>query len=476
MSTIEFNGITKPYLKIERSWTLPAWAPIERDYMTIPGKAGAIQTEMRTGVRKFSLPVIVFSHNFIDKKGFVEEMAEWLIHEETKSLVFSKYPHRTLYAHVEGSPDFEQMWEIGEGSIDFVCPDPYEYGRTNVDNFENGIVTLRNTGTVETPPVYEIDVLQDITHLDIISDAAYIRLGEPAPMDAPLYKQQSEIITDSMTTTNGWSEASSVDNGYVTGTMTATQVGFTATSFGSELSPRKWQGPSLRRPLPEPIQNFQMMATVELLNVGKGTGMIEIYCLDALGNTVAKVGIEDVLQSVAEVQAKFQLGNASGRKVEHYRTADYKPAWNNYKGVLRLFRSGNRFRPYFAIVEPDGRRNWVSSGYLYTDVAGEYSAPITQIQVAIRKWPTTAEASMKVRDLRVWRLNEPVEGVPYMALAGDKIIIDTKEGVVLLNGEPRNDLKDFFSDFFDLPPGETRLLMEPQEKVSGKVIVQERFK
>lgn len=473
LSTFEFNGITKPYLVLERGWSLPAWAPIERDYLTIPGRKGGIQTEMRTGMRKFSLPVIIRSRNVIDKKQFIEDMGAWLIHEEAKPLTFSKYPNRKLYAQIEGAPDFEQIWNFGQGTINIVCSDPHEYGNENIDAFINGLVTVQNNGTASATPVYEIDVLDDITHLDIISDKNYIRIGEPAPIEEPVYERQTLIMSDTLKTLIGWSDVTDVDNGYVAGTMTATQAGFTATGFGTELSPRKWQGPAKRKSLPEPVQNFQMIATVELLNVSKQTGMIEIYLQDALGNTVAKVGIEDIMQSVAEIQAKFQLGNVQNRKVQYYRTADYKPAWNNYKGVLRLFRDGNRFRPYFGLVQPDGKHVWVASKYLYTDMNNEYNAAITQIVIAIRKWPGTEEATMRIRDLKVWRLNDPVEGLPYLARAGDKIIIDTKEGVTLLNGEQIK--KDFFSDYFDLEPGQTTLLMQPQEKVSGKVIVTERY-
>lgn len=474
MSTIIFDGIMKDYLVLERSWSLPAWAPIEREFLTVPGRPGAVQTEMRTGMRRFSLPVIIRSRNTVDKKRFVEDMAAWLIHLDDKPLIFSKYPNRTLYARVEGSPDFAQLWKFGEGTINFVCADPYEYGDTSIDFFLNGLATVRNTGSEAASPIYEIDVLEDITHLDIISDKSYIRIGEPAAAEQPVYERQTLVLSDTLKTLNGWSDVTDVDNGYVAGTMTATQSGFSASSFGTEIAPRKWQGPAKRRALPVPVENFQLIATVDLLNVGKQTGMIEIYCLDALGNTVAKIGIEDIMISVAEVQAKFQLGNVLGRKVQHYVTADYKPAWNDYKGVLRLFRDGNRFRPYFALVQPNGKHVWVSSSYVYTDVQEEYNAPITQIAIAIRKWPGTTEATIRVRDLKVWQLNDPAEGLPYLARAGDKIIIDTKDGSALLNGEPVK--KDFFSDYFDLEPGHTTLLIKPSDKVQGKIIVQERFK
>ena len=471
--SFEFNGEQRSYLTIDKSEARPSFAPVRREWIEVPGRAGSILTRSKTEIRKISIPVNVFYGNFTELQEIKTDLAKWLVHEQEKKLVFPDEPGRSYNAILDGGIDFDELLGVGKGIITFICLDPYKYAPPKSDTFNNGIVTVSNNGTAPTPPVYEIDVLEDITHLDIISDESYIRIGEPAPASEPVYARQTLVLSDSLKTLIGWSDVTNVDNGYVAGTMTATQAGFTATGFGTELSPRRWQGPAKRKSLPRPVQNFQMIATVDLLNVAKQTGMIEIYCLDAFGNTVAKVGIEDIMQSVAEIQAKFQLGNVANRKVQHYVTADYKPAWNNYTGVLRLFRDGNRFRPYFGLVQPDGRHVWVASKYLYTDVAGDYAAPITQIQIAERKWPGTTEAVMRVRDLKVWELNDPVEGLPYLARAGDKIIIDTKESVVLLNGEPIQ--KDFFSDYFDLEPGQTTLLMQPADKVSGKVIVTERY-
>src|SRR5690606_7738348 len=154
--------------------------------------------------------------------------------------------------------------------------------------------------------------------------------------------------------------------------------------------------------------------------------------LDAFSNVVAKIGLEDIWPTVKRNQSKFQLGNVQSRKVMKYRTADYAPAWNDFKGIIRLHRDGNRFRPYYAQVQKDGKHVWSSSNYVYTDVKEEYLAPITQIQVAIRKWPGDAgdEAKMRIGGIKVWRYNDPPEGLPVMATAGDKIVVDTREGVV----------------------------------------------
>lgn len=441
----------------------------------VPGRAGSYVTGTRTPSRVIAQKVLVACDDAKELQKKLEELSGILHTELPVPLKFEDELDRTYFAMYAGAVPGYKKDGFYTATIQFMCSDPYKYADPIAFNFVNGDAIVQNNGTASALPIYEIDVFDNITLLDIVGPEKYIRLGEPAPIDTPNYERQTLLFHDAMKSLVGWTDVANVDNGYVTGSMVATQAGFEASSFGAEVPNRKWQGPAKRRTISNgPVQNFQMIATVELLNVGKQTGMIEIYCMDANGNTVAKVGIEDIMQSISEIQAKFQLGNVATRKVQHYRTADYKPAWNNYKGVLRLFRDGNRFRPYFGLVQPDGKHVWVSSDYMHVDAGNQYAAPITHIHVAIRHWPTTTPAVMRMRDLKVWRLNDPIEGTPYIAVAGDKIIIDVRNGLVLLNGEERDDLKDFFSDYFELPKGISVLRIEPFEKVSGKVIIQER--
>lgn len=477
MSTFTFNGITKGYIRIARDWSLPAWAPITREYLKVPGRPGVVPVGMETEERRFELPIILAADSFEEKEQLIEELAEWLIQEKAVPLKFSKYPNRTLYAQIEGTPNFPEFLRNGKGTLSVVCPDPYKYGEISSTPFIDGAAIVFNTGTATASPVYEIDVLSDITHVDVFSDKAYTRLGEPAPIDEPVYERQTLIFSDTMKMMTGWSDAVDVDNGYVGGTMAATQAGFEVTAFGVAVKPFAWQGPAKVKSLPEPVENFRIDVPIELLNVDRETGMIEIYLLDAFGNTVAKIGMEDVWATLKKNQAKFQLGNVDKRKVQYHRTADYVPAWNDFRGMLRLHRDGNLFRPYFAQVQPNGTHVWISQQWTYRDESKEYLAAITQIKVAIRKWPgsSTSQAKMRIGGIKVWRYNDPAEGLPYIARAGDKITIDAQEGAVFINGELREDLNDWFGDFFDLPKGQTTLLIQPSDKVSGKVTIQERF-
>ncbi|PKH09866.1 distal tail protein Dit [Planomicrobium sp. MB-3u-38] len=464
------KGVSVISLKVGRI------APIRRKTIMVPGLPGGKSRGYETGVRPITAIVELEASSHDEWLDMLDELTGMLVQEKPQSLEFEQESGRMYMAELDGDIETREMNSYGQVTLNFICADPHVYGSQNIDYFQNGIVTIANNGNAEVSPVYEIDVKEDITHLDIISDKAYFRIGEPAPISSPVYNRTTLILNDTMQTMLGWSVASTVDNGYVGGTMIATQAGFEAQNFGEAIEPHAWQGPSVRRSLPEPVQNFQADIPIELLNVSKETGMIEVYFLDAFSNTVAKIGMEDVWRTIKRNQSKFQLGNVDGRKVEKHQSADYPNNWNNFKGIIRLWRDGNRFRPYFALVNSKGVHKEISNWYVYTDKANEYMNEITQIQVAIRKWPgtSTSQADMRIGGLKVWRLNDPPEGIPVMAKKDDKIVIDTIEGVVMINGEVREDLKDHFSDYFDLPKGRTTLVMQPDDKVEGRVITRER--
>ncbi|ANU13460.1 hypothetical protein B481_1991 [Planococcus halocryophilus Or1] len=451
-------------------------APIRRKSLVIPGRPGAVSNGYDTDIRLIKVVLDFEAESKIEWLEKLEVLAAWFIREDPEPLIFEQEPGRMYMAEMDGEIETKEIGIYGQVTINFICNDPYVYKGQFATSFVEGVAIVRNNGKVETPPIYEIEVLDSITHLDIFTDKNYLRFGEPAPIENVVYQRQTLILNDTMKSLNNWTTPTEIDNGYIGGTIVATQAGFEATSFGAAIQPLKWQGPAKQRSLPETVQNFRADIPIELLNVTKETGMIEIYFLDALGNTIAKIGMEDVWPTLKKNQGKFQLGNVDKRKIEYHRQADYAPAWNDFKGMLRVHRDGNLFRPYFAQIQPDGKHVWVSQQWSYRDEALQYMAPIAQVKVAIRKWPgtSTSQANMRIKGIKFWRYNDPAEGIPYIANQGDKFVIDTGTGIVTLNGEERDDMKDFFSDFFDIEPGMNTLLLQPFDKLSGKVIIRER--
>lgn len=471
------NGISKPYLTVLKV-NKPYSAPVTWETSDIPGRAGVRPKKKKREAEVLSVDVLIEGATEDAYDRNIEDLVAWLDSDEPMKLEFENEPNRYRMALYQGSLDPAEFATFGKVTIEFLVPDSYKYGKTLYSNFTSGAAAYVNNGTADALPVFELDVTGDITHVSINKGEEYMQIGEPPAIVTPVYKRETLILNDPLTTTTGWTVGSDVDNGYITGSIAPTASGWTVNSYGTNQTPKEWQGPVMRKGIPEALQNFKVDLDIQLLNTGGRMGMIEVYLLDSANQTVAKIGFEDVWESITRNQAKFQLGGVGlTRKVDLRRTADAPWAWNDFKGIIRLWRDGNRFRPYFGIKQSNGKHVWVSQNYLYTDKDNLFSNKITQVQIALRRWPGVTEAQLKVSNLKIYRLNDPVSNaIPYIAGAGDKIIIDHEANSILINGEERKDLKDFGAQFFTLPKGTDGIFVYPADKLTGKVTYKERFK
>lgn len=478
LSSFTFNGIRKDFIEIDYTEARPVFSERDHQLIEVSGLPGAYLSESKTKTRKITVPVNVFYSSISELQKIKEEIASWLIHDEPKELIFDDESDRTYFAIVDGSLELNENLKVGKGTITFLCPDPYKYGPEVSVKFTSDVFSVINSGTAETLPTFELEVLKPITLAMIQNqDNEYIMLGKPAPIDTPPFVRQELVLHDTCDTITGWAPATYVDNGYLAGNIISTGGAFVVDKVGSAIEPYNWQGPAIKRSIGATLKNFKMEVLVDLLNVGANvTGMIEIYLLDSSNKTVMKIGIEDVWPAINQVQGKMQLGELNANRYHYYRTPDYPWGWNNYSGVLRLERDGYKIRPYFALIDSSGREDWVASSFIYYDYESKYQTPITQIQVAMRIWPVTERATMRVKDIKFWRYNEPVSNeVPYIAAPGDVITFDHKTKDILINGEDRMDLKDFGANFFRLKKGENKLIVYPDGAFRTTVKYRERY-
>lgn len=451
----------------------------EASLLEIPSRAGAYLQRVKTPARVLEVDITLQSDDLEQMRKRIDSLNNVLVSDSNVPIEFED-EGMVYYGVLSGDVDWEEITtKAAKGTIAFVCSDPYKYGAEQTGDFADNTVTVQNNGTAETFPTIEITANTDITHLDMVrDDGEYMRIGNPARADQQTFARMTQILHDTCTTTTGWTTANAVDNGYIAGSMVSDGAAFIADSFGTPVTPHEWQGPSIKKSFSESLTNFRMDVMIEHMNASAQTGMIEIYLLDANNNVVMKMGLEDIWRSIKTMQGKMQLGPDDATRHQYYRQPDWPHGWNDFDGVLRLYRddySGEqRIRPYFAIIQPDGKHVWVSSQYFYKDAASQYQTPITQIQIAIRKWPETEEAQMRIKDIKVWKFNTQ-QGVPYIATAGDVITLDHANEDIRINGESRKDLKDFGASFFSLPPGYTTLYQFPQDTMTTNVKWRDRY-
>jgi predicted phage tail component-like protein len=446
--------------------------PVPRASSTvdIPSMDGAHFRRVQTSVRTLEVAFTLKAENITELRTRVDRLNGLINYDEPKPIQFSDEPTKTYYGVAVGDASFDEVRSLGQGKLIFECYDPYKYGEEEYKAVSSGEVTIVNEGNVSTKPRFEVDVDRSVTHLDFVlkETGEYMRLGSPRSVDTEVYEPEELVFSDDCSSTVGWSTASDVDNGHVAGNVVSDGDGFIPETFGPVLTPTAWQGPAIKRGLGESLTDFRLSVKVENLNLAEETGMIEIYLLDIDNNVVAKIGVEDRWESAPKIMGKFQLGEDGVNRYNYSREAATPSAWNNYDGVLQITRDSrgeeNLFYPYFALVDKQtGEHTWVSSAFSYTDYAGDYQTEVTQVQIAMRKWPLTEPTAMKVSEVSVWKLNPAPtpESVPYLAKAGDKLIVDHATDAITVNGQSIKAKKAFGASFFSIPPGVSEIVQNP---------------
>ncbi|MEB9626274.1 phage tail family protein, partial [Bacillus cereus] len=157
MSSFTFNNIRKDFIQIEKGWKRPAWAPVKRNFLSVPGYTGARLLNTQTEMRVLSIPVGIIVPEGSDLETMKEEIAEWLITGQPAELIFDIEPNRTYLAVVEDSFDPDEFVTLGIGTIKFICPMPYKLGPTRTVDFQTGasglIANVQNKGSVESNPI-----------------------------------------------------------------------------------------------------------------------------------------------------------------------------------------------------------------------------------------------------------------------------------------------------------------------------------
>src|SRR5690625_3037967 len=273
-----FNGIEKDYLTVLRDLNRPAWAPIERELITVPGMSGAHLSHSKRQVREITVPVFLRDEDFGDLQKIKEDLAEWLIHDVAKELKFKDEPDRTYYAFVDGGLDLDEMVKWGEGVITFICPDPYKYGPEESKDVEDNDI-IENKGTADADPIIELTTKKKSTFalisLGADEDSEYNLIGTPTEVDEEVVDAERVIFEERGRTLDSWtSTGTAVDGGDVSGELNTDYDGITVPDYGTG---NRWHGPALIKEI-NAIQDFEveMMLRAEA-RYSDQTFRIEMY-------------------------------------------------------------------------------------------------------------------------------------------------------------------------------------------------------
>ncbi|WP_242273110.1 distal tail protein Dit [Bacillus cereus group sp. BfR-BA-01538] len=485
MSSFTFNNQRKEYIQIEKGWKRPAWAPLKRKFLSVPGYPGARLLTTETEMRVLPVPVGIIVPDGSDLETLKEEIAEWLITEKPVELVFDVTPNRTYLAVIDEDFDPEDFVALGKGTLNFVCPMPYKLGPTKTVEFEMDgrglIANFQNKGSVESNPIIEVEVTKPSTFLDVWNGTNYFRIGYPLKADQVPVERNQRVLWDEMGTTIGWTDVPKTEDMTGGGKFKSDGYRFMAEYLG-EPTVKGWHGCIAKKNIPQgPLQDFIMQAYVHINSYHwDQMGRVEIGLLDENSDYVARISMSDVQWEAEQNSGFASVGNSKkpGGQVLINEHGDHPDTWTNFRGRLWLARTGNRWEAYISKfilgTEIDDAERFV----VWFDENNVNMNKVTQVQISISQFSNNMFCSqMSIDDLKIWKVNMNTQNnPPYIFDVGDKVVIDTERSLVTINGKSAINLKDIFSDYPVIHKGSNKLEIMSSTVGTATVTYRERFR
>ncbi|ACK93574.1 phage tail protein [Bacillus thuringiensis] len=489
MSSFTFNNQRKEYIQIEKGWSPPTWAPLKRNFLKTPGYPGARLLGTDTDPRPLPVPVGIIVPDGTDLETLKEEIAAWLITEEAVELVFDATPDRTYLAIIDEDFNLDDFVTLGKGTLKFICPMPYKLGPTRTVEFQTGALGLmanvQNKGTVHSNPIIEINITKPNTFLDVwfedkySKESDYFRIGVPLKMEQLPVERNQRLIWDEMSKTIGWSKVSSMEDGNPVGEMKTDSYQFYCSDYGSG---NGWHGAAVKKSIPGgPVQDFIMQAHVTCKSKKiNEMGRVEIAILDENSKVLSKIAMNDLYWQAEQNFGTMVIGydNKPGKTGLIYESGDYPNTWNQYYGRLWIARTGNDWEAYISKFLPGTEKDDSERFARWTDKDNKHMEKAAQIQISIMQWQDVPPVeAMTVSDLKFWKVNLNNQNTPpYIVDVGDKVVIDTENSHVMIEGKDAINIKDIFSNFPIINKGMNTLEIMPSDIGTAKVKYRERFR
>ncbi|MBG9905414.1 phage tail protein [Bacillus paranthracis] len=472
----------------------PSWAPVKRRLVRVPHRAGALLLNTETEERRIDVPLVIKAKkDMADLQKLKEDLADWLYTEQPAELIFDDELDRTYLALIDGSVDLDEIVNRGRGVITFVCPMPYKLGKSNTHKFTQEWSTettsyFTNKGNVEAPALIEMTVKKPSTFLDVWfgeypHNRDYFRIGYPLTVEQTTVQERERVMWDEMATPVGWTPVTGqVEEMKGTGSFKSRDgYALYCEDYGQE---KGFHGAIAKKNIPGgPIQDFEMEAWVRLKSKSIGEmGRVEVLLLDDTSNIVARINMNDLYWDAEITKAYMRIGNAgtpnSIRKLVDTNGA-HPNTFNQFYGRLRIARRGKEWSVYVARFRDGTEIDDASLPVKWVDEVGNpmTERKIAQVMIAICKWDNNQPVDViQIDDLKIWKVNKvPSNAQPYIFDTGDKIVIDTEQSLVTINGKNAINLKEIFSNFPIVIRGENRIDIMPPD-VNATISYRERYR
>lgn len=454
-------------------------ANYEIDAMTIPGRPGAFMRSRRLTATPMSIKAVMMYDSEEELREAYNELNGILSSNEPRMIRFSDEDMYSYYVVYAGCDASEQKRGNQKITINFFRGDPFKYGLEETRIFQDDQLQVINDGTADTHPTFEITPTENVTHIDVVNGDQYMRIGQPASVDATPAEPMSRVVTLGMHELAGWVPGTTVDDGVVAGQMKTKEGYFYTDDFGTGT---RWHGPAEKYSLPYDLDDF--MLEVDLRSIARNydeIGRVEVSLLDINNDQVGKLMMIKYEQGSPRMYCVAMAGNSvQGYKLINQHGND-DGTWTRFNGRLKLSRKGDEWNAWIGWYNKDtGEFDRRDKGK-YVDSNVDYAARITQIQVYIAQYADKPVTQMEPYTTILHEYNADPE-VPYIAGPNDVITFDHAKSNILINGESirdnpfvPNNLDSMGSRFFHLKQGINELYTFPSGKLNTTMKYRKRF-
>jgi predicted phage tail component-like protein len=493
---------------------------IRRVTQEAAGMHGSYMMTTTVGERIIEIDVNFSGTSLADAAADTHTLAQALWSPTPLELVFDDEPDLIYYAQLDGSTDLEAIGTFRMGTLVFACSDPFAYSdtETEVAITAVGATEVTNGGGMDTFPVIEVTLDGSTTFLQVSNDVTgeFVRIGEPYDgVGTPAEPMSLELDETMSGETMEWTHTTIGPPDHTTKLptdptnpmeMEATlDEGYTAADFGEAVSPLHWHGPCIYHALTTPITDFQVEVeflfdcqgdSFDDLSVIKQTmGMFDLYLVDgeSTPGIIGTMRLADLWATGAWEQAQVILGNPNTpgdtTTVYNKRTVVEQPGRGGIWWTMRISRVGDLWS-----WKIDGDGGWFPDGGqgTWADSGSLYDADLAKVAIGMKQYDAFLESHMGVKSVKVYDVTGTggVSATTVIAVGGDTIAIDMRQGVVTLNDSessripadnggmvPMNAIVDYASTFFSLPTGTSNVNVAADYGVgaTGTVTFTERW-
>lgn len=481
------NNVMNNNLYIEDSFEIPS-LNTEQETREIQGRDGFLLGDKKVKGYDFVIPFVYVNHEKKDYQDIVNEIVEHMITDDEVRL---RFENEYWYWNVllSGTIQFKQHTQ---GYVEFeltcIITDPFKHSNELYNTVsQNDHLTLYNQGTAPSYPVIRATAKKDSTMFMISkNDEDYMMFGKSEDTERDTKNFNPVVYSSALTNTSGWTRRTTaiddvLSGGETTGSLRSDGNALRINEWGEGAA---WHGGALQRSLSRTINNFEFSTVIKIHPQANGVGVVKgfAHLADTQGNLVASIGLIDSKSNKEDIRVVVRIYDKMGRPRDLYNSTggtNGGTAFRDGQIHIQLRKEGNKFisRTWRNITRSNGRKEvGARSRVEYTDKKGDYERDTRQLITYLAKHRKYSSVPVHMYKVTVKELlTKEKDKIPVVIAAGDRIEIDMKNELMLLNDEPVTDLKDFGANYYNVPAGLTEVFIIPEDTFDVQAEWRDRF-